>query len=62
LEAEAKRREENEPTEFYDITAWSMPLAFGLDAYWSATEINAATQQITNPPAKSVVPGAIFRR
>src|SRR6185369_3354004 len=20
---------------FYDITAWSLPLAFGLDAYWT---------------------------
>lgn len=58
LEAEAKRREENEPTEFYDITAWSMPLALGLDAYWSSTNITAATKQITNPPSNfiSVVP------
>ncbi len=54
LDAEAKRREENEPTEFYDITAWSMPLAFGLDAYWSSTDIKTATKQITSPPSNSI--------
>ncbi|HEY7162132.1 MAG TPA: M14 family metallopeptidase, partial [Acidobacteriota bacterium] len=53
LEEEAKRREEKEPTEFYDITAWSMPLAFGLDAYWSPTQISATTQQITSVPVNS---------
>ena len=31
---------------FYDITAWSMPLAFGLDAWW--------TEESTNVPATMV--------
>ncbi len=32
-------RGKNQPKEeygFYDITAWSLPLAFGLDAYWTS--------------------------
>ncbi|MBV9215218.1 MAG: hypothetical protein JO053_03495, partial [Acidobacteria bacterium] len=31
---------------FYDITAWSLPLAFGLDAYW--TEDGGATGTVMN--------------
>ena len=50
LEAEAKRREEDEPTELYDITAWSMPLAFGLDAYWSAPENNCKFNRLQALP------------
>jgi hypothetical protein len=29
------RRAEGEEYEFYDITAWSLPIAFGVDAYWT---------------------------
>ena len=54
LEAEAKRREEDEPTELYDITAWSMPLAMGLDAYWSSSRTTTAIQPITSLPKKTI--------
>jgi hypothetical protein len=53
LEEEKKRREADEPTEFYDITAWSMPLAFGLDAYWSASKTTTSVQPITSVPTKT---------
>ena len=29
------RRADAEDYEFYDITAWSLPVAFGVDAYWT---------------------------
>jgi Zinc carboxypeptidase len=29
------RRSDGEEYEFYDITAWSLPVAFGVDAYWT---------------------------
>ena len=35
LEEEEQRRKDKEPSEFYDISAWSIPLAYNLDAYWS---------------------------
>jgi hypothetical protein len=54
LDAEAKRREEDEPTELYDITAWSMPVAMGIDAYWSTTVTTTATEPVTSIPAKTV--------
>lgn len=38
-----QRRGENAPKEdygFYDITAWSLPLAFGVEAYWTEDTTN----------------------
>lgn len=32
---------------FYDITAWSLPLAFGLDAYWTEDGGNSAGSPVT---------------
>jgi hypothetical protein len=32
---------------FYDITAWSLPLAFGLDAYWTEDAPNVTTTTVT---------------
>lgn len=32
---------------FYDITAWSLPLAFGLDAYWTEDGGNSAGELVT---------------
>ncbi len=32
---------------FYDITAWSLPLAFGLDAYWTSGVNNSAVTFMT---------------
>ena len=52
LQEEERRRKENEPTELYDITAWSLPLAEGIEAYWSGevpTAQTAAVEQV--PPA-----------
>lgn len=55
LEEEEKRRKENEPTELYDITAWSLPLSYGIDVFWSNTtsNVNAAPvlQVVRNPIA-----------
>jgi hypothetical protein len=41
LEAEEKRKKESEPTELYDITAWSLPLSYGISTYWTNTVTNA---------------------
>lgn len=32
---------------FYDITAWSLPLAFGIDAFWTEDVSNASTVPVT---------------
>jgi hypothetical protein len=40
----------------YDITAWSLPVVFGLDAYFTNDAISAQTQRISDwsPPAPSL--------
>lgn len=47
LKEEERRRKEREPTELYDITAWSLPLAEGIEAYWSAEAPPAETSLVT---------------
>ncbi len=46
---------------FYDITAWSMPLAFGLDAYWTEDGGNAsgtlATDETIAAAKRGTYPG-----
>ncbi len=49
LEREAKL----ETTFFYDVTAWSMPLALGLEAYAAAKPVAASLQPLTATPASS---------
>jgi hypothetical protein len=45
-------RGKNQPKEeygFYDITAWSLPLAFGIDAFWTEDAANVPnTKPVTN--------------
>jgi hypothetical protein len=51
LDAEKKRREDEEPSELYDITAWALPLAQYLHIYWTASPSN-----VNDPPVESVSP------
>jgi len=50
-------------TLFYDISAWSLPLAFGVDAYASRGRVGGRQEQLTVPPAIAgtrVNPGATY--
>jgi hypothetical protein len=38
--AQRGRRESAEEYEFYDITAWSLPVAFGVEAYWTEDAVS----------------------
>jgi len=44
--------------EFYDLTAWSLPLAFGVDAYWTAESVAWPTEKLTGTwtPESPAVP------
>jgi hypothetical protein len=50
LDEEELRRQEKEPSEFYDISAWSVPLAYNLDAYWSTENAPKNAQPISSVP------------
>ncbi|HKP73504.1 MAG TPA: hypothetical protein VJT82_11235, partial [Pyrinomonadaceae bacterium] len=39
---------------FYDVTAWSLPLIFGVEAYWTEDAVAVASVQLRpSPPAES---------
>ena len=52
------RRAEGEDYEFYDITAWSLPVAFGVDAYWTDDTSPVAGDLLTLPVEAPAVPQA----
>ena len=61
LEEEEQRRKDKEPSEFYDISAWSLPLAYHLDAYWSGEPVSAKSVFVsTISPEVSVVSQAQY--
>ncbi|MHC4355185.1 MAG: M14 family metallopeptidase [Planctomycetota bacterium] len=48
LVKERKELENRRDTLLYDVTAWNLPMAFGLDAYWAASVSDVRTG--TEPP------------
>ncbi|MBI4168397.1 MAG: hypothetical protein HY510_00515 [Acidobacteria bacterium] len=59
IEAQKKRREKKLRDEFYDITAWSLPVAFGVEAFWSESEPRVSAERVgeTRPDAAGRVLG-----
>ena len=45
------RREDREGYEFYDVTAWSLPVAFGVETYWTE-DAGAVTGDLLTLPAE----------
>jgi hypothetical protein len=43
LQEERKEIEKNKSTRIYDITAWSLPMAYGVETYGSSDEVKAQT-------------------
>jgi hypothetical protein len=39
---------------FYDITSWSLPLAFGLEAYWTEDAPDFVNSKLLPPPAREL--------
>ena len=50
------RHAESEEYEFYDITAWSLPVAFGADAYWTDDTGPVAGDLLTLPAEAPATP------
>lgn len=47
---------------FYDITAWSLPLAFGLDAFWTEDAAPVATTAVTQQMLDTARAGSVSGR
>jgi len=50
IAAEKERKEKGERSQFYDVTAWSLPLTYGIDAYWTGTRSHVDTEPVTEAP------------
>ena len=50
--------------EFYDVTAWSLPVTFGVEAYWTEDAPSVAGELLTVPPNDQLplAPGTTLRR
>lgn len=46
LEEERQRIERNERPRFYDVTAWALPLTYGIHAYWSGEKAAVARDEV----------------
>lgn len=46
LERERKKLEKNKQSEMYDVTAWSLPIAYGVESYWTDKKITGPLTQI----------------
>jgi hypothetical protein len=47
LQEERKSLEKERDSKLYDVTAWSLPLAYGLEAYWSAERTRVSAAAVT---------------
>lgn len=50
IKEEQERKKNKERSHFYDVTAWSMPLTYGIDAYWTGVQSNIKTENVTSAP------------
>ncbi|MEP0846183.1 MAG: hypothetical protein HRF50_05085 [Phycisphaerae bacterium] len=59
LNAERRDLETRGRSRMYDISAWSLPIVFDLDAYWSATDVAVVSEPyVPPPPPAGAVDGA----
>ena len=52
------KKAEGESYEFYDITAWSLPVAFGVESYWSNDTSPVAGELLSLPAEEPALPQA----
>jgi len=50
IDEEIRRQKEGERSHFYDVTAWSLPLTMGVDAYWTGSLSSVDTEPVTQAP------------
>ena len=52
LQIERAELERHGKSKLYDISAWSLPLAYGLKAYWSTSDVDVITQPYNPEPLR----------
>jgi len=57
IKKQLQRKKDRLNVQIYDITAWSLPLAYGLDVYWTETRSNVSSSIIKKPVRRGGVSG-----
>ena len=55
IQEQTQRKKNELPVQIYDITAWSLPLAYGLDIYWTEVQSNVSASIIKEPERRGGV-------
>ncbi len=50
INQEKERKRLKEKSHFYDVTAWSMPLTYGVETYWTSVKSNFQGERVTSAP------------
>jgi hypothetical protein len=57
IQEQIQRKKDRLPVQFYDITAWSLPLAYGLNVYWTEVQSDVPSSIVKEPAwGKSPIP------
>lgn len=48
---ERARIEAGDRSHFYDVSGWSLPLTYGIEAYWTASSSGVDKERVSSPPA-----------
>ena len=57
VQKQIQRKKDRLNVQIYDITAWSLPLAYGLDVYWTETQSDVASNPVKEPARRGGVSG-----
>lgn len=59
LQSERRELEKRKESRFYDVSAWSLPLAYGLEAYWTGEEPRWPVDRAAAPETASAAGGRL---
>ncbi|MFC1713857.1 M14 metallopeptidase family protein [Candidatus Poribacteria bacterium] len=57
IKEQIQRKKDRRNVQIYDTTAWSLPLAYGLDAYWTETLSDVPSNLVKKPARRGGVSG-----
>ena len=57
IQKQIQRKKDRLPVQIYDVTAWSLPLAYGLDVYWTEARSDVSSEVFSKPAHRGGVSG-----
>ena len=57
IQKQIERKKDRLPVQFYDITAWALPLAYGLNVHWTEVQSDVSSSIVKEPARRGGVSG-----